>query len=84
VVTAGIGQNPSQIRFRVCEAGKWLWIELDEGCNTGGGPRIGGKKSLVSAWLILTDEELMIAQHARSVIGFDGQPRASERAREKE
>ena len=71
VFTGGIGENSPLIRSRVCQDATWLGIELDEGSNTGGGPRISGKKSLVSAWVIPTNEEWMIAKHTRNVIGID-------------
>jgi acetate kinase len=36
---------------------------LDEAANEAGGPRISREGSKVSAWIIPTDEELMIARH---------------------
>jgi acetate kinase len=44
-------------------------LELDEEANTRGGPRISRAASRVSAWVIPTDEESMIALHTRSVLG---------------
>ena len=63
VFTAGIGENSAVIRRRICEACAWLGIELDEGANTAKTARISRATSRVSAWMIPTNEELMIARH---------------------
>jgi acetate kinase len=63
VFTAGIGEHAAAIRARVCRATAWLGLTLDEGANEAGGPRISREGSAVSAWVIPTDEELMIARH---------------------
>jgi acetate kinase len=70
VFTAGIGENSSEIRKRVCEASAWLGIEFDETANLAKGPRITMPKSKVSSWVIPTNEELMIAQHTRNLLGL--------------
>lgn len=69
VFTAGIGENAAPIRERVCRDAEWLGIELDAAANAGGGPRISAAASRTSAWVIPTDEELMIAQHTLRVLG---------------
>jgi acetate kinase len=63
VFTAGIGEHAAVIRARVCRDAAWLGVELDEAANAAGGPRISREGSTVSAWVIPTDEELMIARH---------------------
>jgi acetate kinase len=63
VFTAGIGENSPEIRARVCERASWLGIELDPEANDRGGPRISTEISPVSAWVIPTNEERMIAIH---------------------
>jgi acetate kinase len=63
VFTAGIGENSPVIRRRICEACAWLGIELDEAANTARAARISQTASRVSAWMIPTNEELMIARH---------------------
>src|SRR4249920_2090466 len=63
VFTAGIGENAAIIRERVCRDSAWLGLDLDEHANAAGGPRISRTESRVSAWVIPTDEELMIARH---------------------
>ena len=68
VFTGGIGENAAPIRERVCRAAQWLGLGFDEKSNTGGGPRISREGSRVRAWVIATDEELMIALHTRQVL----------------
>ncbi|HXX12442.1 MAG TPA: acetate/propionate family kinase [Burkholderiales bacterium] len=68
VFTAGIGENAVPIRSRVCEDAGWLGVELGASANASGGPRISSATSKVSAWVIPTNEELMIARHTRRVL----------------
>jgi acetate kinase len=71
VFTAGIGENSAEVRRRICMASAWLGIELDEAANTSGGPRISTLTSRVSAWVIPTNEELMIARHTQKLLGLN-------------
>ncbi|WP_313172641.1 acetate/propionate family kinase [Massilia oculi] len=68
VFTAGIGEHSALIRERVCRAARWLGVELEPAANAAGGPRISTAGSKVSAWVIPTNEELMIARHTRAVV----------------
>ncbi len=68
VFTAGIGENAAPIRARICRIAAWLGVELDEDANARGGPRISKPGSRVSAWVMPTDEELMIALHTQSLL----------------
>jgi acetate kinase len=70
VFTAGIGENSAEIRSRICEASAWLGIELDPDANSRNGPRISHAGSRVSAWMIPTNEELMIARHTGVLLGL--------------
>jgi acetate kinase len=70
VFTAGIGENSAEIRRRICEASAWLGIELDGAANDGKGPRISTASSRVSAWVIPTNEELIIARHTGLLLGL--------------
>lgn len=70
VFTAGIGENSPEIRQRICEASSWLGLELDLLANANGGPRISTLQSKVSAWVIPTNEELMIGRHTWSLLGL--------------
>jgi acetate kinase len=68
VFTAGIGENAPLIRERVCRAAGWLGIVLDESANAAGGPCISRAGSSASAWVLPTNEELMIALHTRDAL----------------
>jgi acetate kinase len=68
VFTAGIGENAPAIRERICRDAGWLGIELDPGANAAGGPRITRPGSATQAWVIPTNEELMIARHTYSLL----------------
>jgi acetate kinase len=69
VFTAGIGEHAPLIRDRVCRQATWLGIELDPAANQSGGPRISTDASRASAWVLPTNEELMIARHTIDVAG---------------
>jgi len=68
VFTAGVGENSAEIRARVVAACAWLGFALDADANRGGGPRISAKGSAVSAWVVPTNEELMIARHTLALV----------------
>ena len=75
VFTAGIGENSAMIRRRVCRDAAWLGIELDEDANQAHAPgarRISTVGSCVAAWVIATNEELMIARHTLAVLRTSG------------
>jgi acetate kinase len=73
VFTAGIGENSAEVRSRIGAACAWLGIEIDEAANAARGPRISTPASRVSAWVIPTNEELMIARHTARLLGL-GEP----------
>jgi len=68
VFTAGIGENSPEIRRRICEGSRWLGVEFDVDVNKKAGPRISRENSKVSAWVIPTNEELMIARHTSRLL----------------
>ena len=68
VFTGGIGERAVAIRERVCRDAGWLGIELDTAANKTDGPRISTAASRVPAWVVPTNEELMIARHTRRLI----------------
>jgi acetate kinase len=72
VFTAGIGERSVEIRRRICEASAWLGVSLDMDLNTAHGPRISPAASKVSAWVVPTNEELMIARHTGALLGISG------------
>jgi len=63
VFTGGIGENAVPVRAAIARAAAWLGVELDETANREHGPRISTTDSRVAAYVIPTDEALMIARH---------------------
>jgi acetate kinase len=70
VFTAGIGENSAHIRQLVCQQAQWLGLELDADANERGDTRISRVGSRMSAWVVPTNEELMIARHTRTLLGL--------------
>lgn len=70
VLTGGIGENSAEIRRRICEGASWLGVALDAAANQRGAALLTLPESPVSAWRLPTNEELMIAQHTRTLLGF--------------
>jgi acetate kinase len=68
VFTAGIGENSVSLRERVCRDAAWLGIELDREANRNGASRISASGSKVAAFVIPTNEELMIARHVQQLL----------------
>jgi acetate kinase len=68
VFTAGIGENSAELRERVVRDAAWLGVELDAEANRRGEGRISTGASRVAAWVIPTNEELMIARHTRQLL----------------
>jgi len=68
VFTAGIGEHAPEIRRRVCQEAAWFGVQFDEQANAAGGPRLTITGSKASAWVIPTDEDLMIARHTWRLI----------------
>ncbi|PNG26763.1 acetate/propionate family kinase [Methylocella silvestris] len=68
VFTAGIGEHSASLRRAVCEDAAWLGLVLAETANEAGAGKISAPGSRVSAFVIPTDEELMIARHARNLL----------------
>ena len=67
VFTAGVGENAAAIRAAICQACAWLGLELSESANFLNAPLISIPGSRVPAYVIPTNENLMIARHARAV-----------------
>jgi acetate kinase len=72
VFTAGIGEHSSAVRQHVCEAAAWLGVDIDATTNRTGALRITMPTSRVSAWVIPTNEELMLARHAQDLLASGG------------
>jgi acetate kinase len=70
VFTAGIGENSPEVRRRIMAASAWLGLQVDEKANERRATRISSDKSKVSAWVVPTNEELMIARHMGVMLGL--------------
>ena len=71
IFTAGVGENAAPVRAAICRACSWLGLDLDEAANREHRERISGRGSRVAASVIKTDENLMIARHARALLAAD-------------
>ena len=68
VFTAGVGENAAPVRSAICRACAWLGLDLDESANREDKERISTPNSRIAAYVIKTDENLMIARHARALV----------------
>jgi acetate kinase len=69
VFTAGIGQHAPAIRARICSGLEYLGIEIDPDANSASHAVISQPHSRVVVRVMQTDEDLVIAQHVRRLIG---------------
>jgi acetate kinase len=69
VFTAGIGENQPEVRRRICADAGWLGVDIDDAANARGEQRISAPGSRVAAYVLPTDEELMIARHVGALLG---------------
>lgn len=72
VFTAGVGEHASEMRRSVSENAAWLGIEFDHAANERDSLSFSRPGSRASAWVIPTDEDLMIARHIYSLITTHG------------
>lgn len=73
VFTGGIGENAAPIRESVCDSLAWIGLALDRNANAQRGHDarpITTPNSRVSAWVIPTNEEWMIAQHTQACLAL--------------
>lgn len=73
VFTAGIGEHAAEVRRRVVAGCTWLGATLDEAANAAGHTRISTAGSRCAAYVVPTDEELMIARHTQRVLDTTGE-----------
>ncbi len=74
VFTGGIGENSAAVRARICSGLEWMGLKIDPAQNgsqiEGGGGLISTGDSRLAAYVIPTDEELLIARDTvRCVLG---------------
>ncbi|HEU4629637.1 MAG TPA: acetate kinase [Gemmatimonadaceae bacterium] len=72
VFTGGIGENAAAVRARICDGLAWMGLELDPArnaaCVDGREGRISTDGARLAAWVIPTDEELLIARDTWRVV----------------
>ena len=70
VFTGGIGENQINIRKKICENLEWLGVKIDlEKNNTRGEEfKISTENSKILAYIIPTDEEMVIARDTKSIV----------------
>jgi acetate kinase len=72
VFAGGIGENAAPIRARICQGLEWMGLDISPARNA---EKLGGAEGLIStddsrlqAWVIPTDEELLIARDTFRVV----------------
>ncbi|MDO6564434.1 acetate/propionate family kinase [Amphritea sp. 1_MG-2023] len=68
VFTAGVGENDSSLRKRICDQLDWLGIKLNKSANQESEAIISKATSPVTVRVIPTNEEAMIARHTESIL----------------
>jgi acetate kinase len=66
IFTGGIGENSPEVRARICDGLEWMGLTLDASKNEtaqgGFEGRVSTEASRLAAYVIPTDEELLIAR----------------------
>lgn len=68
VFTAGIGETAAPVRTMICDAAQWLGVALDSDANARNDTVISTAASRVTVCVVPTDEEIVIARHARRLL----------------
>jgi acetate kinase len=68
IFTAGIGENDAATRAELIAGLAWAGLALDEAANRAGGPLISSGPG-PTAWVVPTNEELVIARQMQNVLG---------------
>lgn len=68
VFTGGIGENDALLRGRILEDCEWLGVNVDAAAKDGAAALLTTAESPVSAWVLRTDEEAVIARHTARVL----------------
>ena len=80
VFTAGIGENSPKIRAAIAARLAWLGVSLDPGANARNEQRVSRYESRTPAYVVRTDEELMIARHTLTLLAPGSHPSQYEKA----
>ncbi|WP_434480993.1 acetate/propionate family kinase [Gemmatimonas sp.] len=72
VFAGGVGENSAEIRARICEGLEWTGLRVDHEANAalvgGREGRFSAHGSSLEAWVVPTDEELLIARDTYRVV----------------
>ena len=68
VFAGGIGENSPPVRARICGGLEFLGLRLDATLNTGNSPRVASSDSRVTVRVIPTDEEIVLAKAALTLV----------------
>jgi acetate kinase len=68
VFTGGIGEHAAPVREKICHATAWLGLELDPAANADHATRISTSASRVTALVMPTNEEWIIARHTAETL----------------
>jgi len=68
VFTGGIGENAAEVRAEICARLRYLGLVIDAAANASGRSLISANGSACAVWVVPTDEERIIARHARTVL----------------
>lgn len=78
VFAGGVGENSAEIRARICEGLEWTGLRVDATLNDalvgGREGRFSADGSTLEAWVVPTDEELLIARDTYRVVSGMPQP----------
>jgi acetate kinase len=70
VFTGGIGEHAPSVRNQICDGLDFLGIHLDAKRNEANAGLISSPESRVKVRVVQTNEDLMIARHVASVLGW--------------
>ncbi len=70
IFTGGIGENSARIRAEALGGMGWLGLTLDRKANARNDLRISAKEAKIPVFIIATNEEARIAQHAVKTAGL--------------
>jgi len=71
IFTGGIGENDAEIRRLVCEDMEYMGLKIDADLNAQASrkdAKFSAADSKVEAWVLPTNEELMIARDTKAVV----------------
>jgi acetate kinase len=72
IFSAGVGEHASEIRSKICQSLSWCGLRIDDSRNAAANGKeamIATPDSAIAAWVIPTDEELVIAQDTYRLTG---------------